>query len=88
MTDNQQNSNPIEYKSLAEIRIRKDMILNSIKEDDAKIKMLWNDLFSRPVMFTSNLPAKRVTGFMNTGAGIVDGLLLGWKLYKKFKRKI
>ena len=29
---------------------------------------------------------RRWSTVINTGAGVVDGLLLGWKLYRKFKK--
>jgi hypothetical protein len=44
---------------------------------------LWNDLFHNPDITDSN-PSKRVNGLINTGVGLLDGLILGWKLYRKF----
>ena len=31
-----------------------------------------------------NTPTQRFSGAISTGAGILDGLILGWKLYRKF----
>lgn len=73
------------YKSLEEIRDRKYALKAQIRKDDQQIKELWGDLFHKPDMLAASTPSKRLTGLMSTGAGVLDGLILGWKLYKKFK---
>ena len=73
------------YKSLEEIRDRKYALKAQIRKDDQQIKELWGDLFHKPDMLVASTPSKRLTGLMSTGAGVLDGLILGWKLYKKFK---
>lgn len=75
------------YKSLSEIRIRKDMLLKDIKKDDEKIKSMWSDLFSKPETSTDFTPSKRFGGLLSTGAGLLDAAILGWKLYHKFSGK-
>jgi hypothetical protein len=74
---------PSQYRSLDEIRLRKEILQGSIEKDDDKIRNLWNDLFHNPDITDSN-PSKRVNGLINTGVGLLDGLILGWKLYRKF----
>lgn len=73
------------YKSLEEIRTRKDSLKKEIRQDDKQIKGLWGDLFHKPEAMGVMTPSKRITGLMSTGAGVLDGLILGWKLYRKFK---
>ncbi|EFU30016.1 hypothetical protein HMPREF6485_1977 [Segatella buccae ATCC 33574] len=81
------DSSPIAYKSLADIRLHKEMVRNDIIKDDQKIKALWNDLFHKSAMLNASAtPSKRLNGLMTTGAGILDGIILGWKLYRKFKK--
>ena len=75
------------YKSLEEIRTRKDSLKKEIRQDDKQIKGLWGDLFHKPEAMGVMTPSKRITGLMSTGAGVLDGLILGWKLYRKFKGK-
>ncbi|MCI6619523.1 MAG: hypothetical protein MSD82_11780 [Prevotella sp.] len=75
------------YRSLEEIRLRKEMILRDIRKDDGQIRKLWGNLFSKPTMLSASTPSRRFSGLMSTGAGILDGLILGWKLYRKFTRK-
>jgi hypothetical protein len=78
-----------EYKSLAEIRLRKELLRNDILRDDQKIHNLWNDLFHAPsaALGSKSTTTRRFSGLINTGAGILDGVILGWKLYRKFKNR-
>lgn len=86
--DNQLDiTTPSPYKSLEEIRARKDSLIKEIRKDDKQIRTLWNSLFHRPEAVGLMTPTKRITGLMSTGAGVLDGLILGWKLYRKFKGK-
>ena len=73
-------------RTLEEIVMRKEYVLAEIHRDDEKIKKLWASLFHAPNL-SSSTPSKRITGFMNAGVGVCDGLLLAWKLYRKFKKK-
>ena len=73
------------YKSLTQIRARKEALRKQIEEEDAKIKV-WDKLF-RPNEQADASPAKRFTDVLNTGAGVLDALILGWKLYRKFSGK-
>ena len=79
--------NFFEYKSLDDIRRRKETLRNEIQEDDKKIKNLWEEM-SRPsdLFSKSASPSKRITGLMSTGAALFDGAMLGWKLYRKFRK--
>ena len=76
---------PSPYKSLEEIRTRKDSLKKEIRNDDREIRSLWSDLFHKPEVMGVTTPTKRLTGLMSTGAGVLDGIILGWKLYRKFK---
>lgn len=76
-----------EYKSLNDIRMRKEMLRNDILKDDQKIRTLWHSLFKPSDIFDKNTsPSKRISSLINTGATVIDGAILGWKLYRKFRR--
>lgn len=78
---------PIEYKSLEEIRLRKAILLKDIQKDDYRIQKNWNSLFGKPAALKSSArPSKRFGSLMATGAGLFDAAMLGWKLYRKFRR--
>ncbi|MES4920455.1 hypothetical protein ABVC70_00640 [Hoylesella timonensis] len=87
MTKNNYDTPQTKYTSLSEIRERKQALLDNIRNDDSQMKALWDQLFgTSPSSLTTNLPSKRFSGLLNTGAGVFDGIVLGWKLYRKFKR--
>lgn len=71
------------YKSLNEIRTRKETLHEDIRKADEQIRTLWNNLFHQPEI-SDTRPSKRIMGLLNAGTGIIDGLILGWKLYRKF----
>lgn len=73
------------YRTLDDLRQRKAQLASDIAQDDKRIKALWNTLFHAPKPAAT--PSQRFTGMINTGAGILDGLILGWKLYRKFGKK-
>ena len=71
------------YNTLQEIRLRKEVILSEIKRDNQQINILWKDLFRKPEPRKKGLT---LASLMSTGAGLADGFMLAWKLYRKFKR--
>ncbi|GAB6981800.1 hypothetical protein [Prevotella dentasini] len=75
-------SNEPIYHTLSEIRLRKAQLLNDITKDSNKMTALWNGVFHKPK--ENATPTQRFSGMMSTGAGVLDGLILGWKLYRKF----
>ena len=78
----------IEYRSLNDIRLRKEALRKSIEADDKKIKTLWNSLFTKPDAFKKDASrGKRLQSMMSIGMGAFDGALLAWKLYRKFKKR-
>lgn len=79
--------NFFEYKSLDDIRRRKETLRNEIQEDDKKIKNLWEEMSRPSDLFSKSAShSKRITGLMSTGAALFDGAMLGWKLYRKFRK--
>ena len=74
------------YTSLTQIRARKETLKQQIDEEEDKVKVLWDKLF-HPNNSANASPSKRFTDMVQTGAGVVDVLILGWKLYRKFSGK-
>lgn len=75
------------YHSIEEIRARKALLQKDIQADEAKIDEKWHSLFRKPkAMSKTATPSQRVVSIVNSGAGVLDGLLLVWKLYRKFKK--
>ncbi len=74
-----------EYRSLDDIRLRKAQLRTDLTKDSNKIAGLWNELMHKPK--DKNTPTQRFSGTISTGASVLDGLILGWKLYRKFGGK-
>lgn len=75
------------YQSIEEIRLRKAALQKEIEADSAKIDEKWHSLFKKPeALSKSATPSQRISGIISSGTGVLDGILLVWKLYRKFKR--
>lgn len=75
------------YQSIEEIRLRKAALQKEIEADSAKIDEKWHSLFKKPeALSKSATPSQRISGIISSGACVLDGILLVWKLYRKFKR--
>uniref|UniRef100_UPI004025DE2F hypothetical protein n=1 Tax=Prevotella sp. TaxID=59823 RepID=UPI004025DE2F len=75
------------YQSIEEIRLRKAALQKEIEADSAKNDEKWHSLFKKPeALSKSATPSQRISGIISSGAGVLDGILLVWKLYRKFKR--
>ena len=81
-----ENDNVQVYTTLRSIEERKMQLLKEIRKDNNQINKLRKQLFAKPTALTSRKNRMSVQGLMNTGAGVFDGLLLAWKLYRKFKK--
>ena len=73
------------YRSLNDIRLRKAQLRTDLTKDSNKIAGLWNELVHKPK--DKNTPTQRFSGAFNVGANVLDGLILTWKLYRKFGGK-
>ena len=83
-----ETSEQMQYSSLNDIRLRKELLQKNIDADDEKIKKLWRSIFKKPdALSTTASTGKRLNSLLSIGAGAFDGALLAWKLYRKFKRK-
>ena len=75
------------FKTLADIRGRKETLLKGIREDNEKMGKLYQSLFETPdALKSSALPSQRIKSFFSLGSGILDGFLFRWKIYRKFKK--
>ena len=72
------------YNTLHEIRLRKEVILSEIRRDNMQINNLCKELFRKPEPKKNN--GFSLSSIMSTGAGLADGFILAWKLYRKFKK--
>lgn len=76
------------YKSLGDIRMRKEKLRKDLEADDAKIKRMWGSLFAKPDLLSPNASTgKKLNSMLSIGAGALDGAILAWKLYRKFRKR-
>lgn len=81
---NRQNEEaPRTFNSLADIRAYKDAVKEELAKDEDKIGELWGQLFHSSDT-EPKTRGQKLTRMINMGAGMLDGALLGWKLYRKF----
>ncbi len=80
---NKTSQSKTSLRSLSEIEERKEYILSEIRNNSTQINKKWHSLFQEP---SEKKRGFNVSTLMNTGAGLVDGFLLAWKLYHKFKK--
>lgn len=74
------------YTSLLAIRARKAELQKDIDKRGDAIRVKWNNIFHTKEV-PSYSPTKRFLSIASSSAGIIDGALFGWKIYRKFKRK-
>ncbi|MGP1591030.1 MAG: hypothetical protein ACTTHI_04465 [Prevotella sp.] len=74
-----------QYNSLNDLEVYKDTLQKQLEADEKEMKRLWNGLF-KPEKSGPKTPTQRIQSAISLGTGIVDGLILGWKLYRKFKK--
>lgn len=68
--------------SLEDIAAYKASVKEEIRKDEKRIASQWHSLFDEDERKNTN----RWMSLMNTGMGVLDGAILGWKLYRKFKK--
>ena len=72
--------------SLEDIRLQKEMLQTDLHQNEQQIALLWKGLLKPAEAFQKTAStSKRLIGLFNVGANILDGAILGWKLYKKFR---
>lgn len=74
----------VEYQSLDDIMRRREQLRKEIAVSNAHIKTLWGSLFKKPVAAAT--PGNRLRSVINVGAGALDGAILAWKLYRKYRK--
>lgn len=82
-TNDKYTDAPHTFNSLADIRTYKDALKKKITQDENEIGELWTELFH------SEEPEARTRGqkwahMFKVGSTMFDGIMLGWKLYRKF----
>lgn len=70
-----------EYRTLDEIRLRKDELLEQLQQDNTRFSTLWNQVF---IKREDNTKAEYITGIVSNGIMAVDTILMIRKLVKNY----
>ena len=70
-----------EYRTLDEIRLRKDELLEQLQQDNTRFSTLWNQVFMKR---EDNTKAEYITGIVSNGIMAVDTILMVRKLVKNY----
>ncbi|MBO5613581.1 MAG: hypothetical protein J5905_03650 [Prevotella sp.] len=74
--------------SLQLLQERKAALKQEINAKEAGLRQLWDGVFHKPQPVMQSLsPTKRVLSLLSSSTAVIDGMLLGWKLYRRFGRK-
>ena len=75
-----------QFDSLRDIELRKAKLRGEIKTQEKSMGKLWDSLFHNKSQKAMNTRQQKMTKLFSTGIGVVDGAMLAWKLYRKFKK--
>ncbi len=68
----------------------KQQYMTQINRKEEDISKLWDNLFHEKEPARSGLfgsPTQRALDIVSSSTALIDGALLGWKLYRKFKKR-
>lgn len=71
------------YQTLADIKTEKARLHKEIATQERVIASLWGELVNPETSMRPKTPTQRLLHYANTAAGMFDGVLFGWKLYRK-----
>lgn len=72
------------FSSLDDIRVYKEELRERINRDRDAISTKWNELFHKEEPAPQN-KAQKIMKMLSMGTGVLDGAMLGWKLYRKYQ---
>ena len=76
--------------SLDSLQIKRASLKKEMSKKEAELHKTWDNLFHKKEedsLVSSLSPTKRVMSFLSSSTVVIDGMLLGWKLYNRFGRK-
>lgn len=79
----QQNINT-SLETLEQIKLEKDNLHAEMLLREQKMAEIWNATFREPTPEEQSSPTKKAIAWLTASAGLIDGALFGWKLYRRF----
>ncbi len=79
-----QNNSNTQLDTLEQIMLEKENLHKELQLHEQKMADIWHATFREPTPEEQASPTKRVIAWVTASAGLIDGALLGWKLYRRF----
>lgn len=80
--------------SLETLQLYKEQLRNELCSSEERLGDLWESMFRQPTAEDMSSPTKRLMAKVSSASALIDGAILGWKLYcrlggtlRLFKRK-
>jgi len=80
---NRKDHAPISIVSLETLSIRKQQLREDLNDSEEKLSDIWNAMFRQPSEEELASPTKKILASITSASAIIDGALLGWKLYRR-----
>ncbi len=75
------------FQTLEEIHQQKALLRDEIHKEEEQIKRQWNSLIQKPeALSAAAKPSRRIQSALSIGANAFDAFLLGYKLWRRFRR--
>lgn len=74
------------YNDINDIITKKAELQKAITQKEKEISILWKDVFHPKEENNFSTPSQRLLKYANTGLGLMDGFMLGWKLYRRLRK--
>lgn len=74
-----------QINNLQDLAAQKEELRVNMEKSEKEIKNMWNELFHKKNP-TPTTPTQKLLSLASSSAGLIDGAILGWKLYKKFRK--
>ena len=84
MSPIEQIKQPQTITSLEDIVAYKDSLHKQIEQEEKRISKKWNDLFHKEEAVPQG-KAQKFARMLSIGTSMFDGMMLGWKLYRKYQ---
>ncbi len=62
----------------------KSQLQAEMDTSEEQLATIWNEMFRSPTAEELNSPTKRIMATITSASALIDGALLGWKLYRRF----
>lgn len=78
------NTSNNSISTISELKAQADLVREQIRVEQSEMHRHWNSL-TKQRKKESKSKTQRLIGFLTKGSTVIDGALIGWKLYRKFK---